>query len=243
MYDWPETQRATDRWWACLRDEFQSAGMIAPAELERELPEMAVWTAADLLLAQTCGYPYVMQLREQVALLGTPDYGVPNCPAGYYRSAFVVHQDDDRESLAAFTNARFAYNAIDSQSGYQAMTQALRSHGGLAQFFSQQLATGSHRRSIKQLAEGHADIAAIDYVSWRLARNHEPVAGKLRVLCLSDAVPGLPYIAHLSADTQLSIEVIESALARLDEPTRETLSLCGFWRSSPTDYDVIAKQG
>ena len=121
MYDWPELAAATDRLWAALRDALRAAGIAAPERLTRDRALMAVWLDPQLVLSQTCGLPIVRELAGRVAIIGAPDYGVPGCPPGFYRSVVVVRADDPRETLAAFRGARLAINGRDSQSGYGAM--------------------------------------------------------------------------------------------------------------------------
>ena len=82
---------------------------------------MAGWTDPGLVLGQTCGLPFVRELAGRVALVGAPDYGLPGCPPGWYRSAVVVRADDPREALAGFRGARLAVNGSDSQSGWGAI--------------------------------------------------------------------------------------------------------------------------
>ncbi|MCB1403292.1 MAG: hypothetical protein KDJ81_11185, partial [Rhodobacteraceae bacterium] len=121
MYDWPELRPAIDRFWSALRDALRAEGMAAPERLERDRDAMAVWTDPTLVLAQCCGLPFVRALSGRVELLGAPDYRVPGCPPGFYRSAVVVRRDDPRETLDAFRGSRLAFNERGSQSGYAAM--------------------------------------------------------------------------------------------------------------------------
>lgn len=242
MYDWPEIADSTNRWWRCLRDEFHQRGIVAPEQLNRQVTAAEILSSSDLLLTQTCGYPYAKTLKDQVALVGTPDYGVPDCPLGYYRSAVVVRADDRRNTLPEFRLCRFVFNAMDSQSGYRAMRQMLAQQFKSMSFLTLLAPSGSHRESIRQVATGSADIATIDYVSWRLAKAYEPAAAALRVLCLSHVAPGLPYITHPSRDHDQLADVVEAALSRLDNATKHRLGLTGFWRSRALDYEVLAKQ-
>lgn len=49
-------------------------------KLARESVMNQVWEDARLLLAQTCGYPYMKSLRTQgIQLIATPVYGAPLC--------------------------------------------------------------------------------------------------------------------------------------------------------------------
>jgi hypothetical protein len=55
--------------------------------------------------------------------------------------------------------------------------------------------TGAHVASVAAVAGGHADLAAIDCVTWAHLKRWRPEAtGKLRVLAWTAAMPGLPLI-------------------------------------------------
>ena len=236
MYDWPEIGHFTDQWWQCLRREFCRAGISSPANLTRDLPLTDSWLSPRLLLSQTCAYPYTYTLRDQVNLVATPDYGVPDCPVGYYRSALVVRAQDERQTLMQFCGSNFAFNALDSQSGYRAIMQMLQNLQRPAVFFAANIRSGSHRESIRFVAEGRADIAAIDYVSWRLAEQFEACSKRLRVLELSPPSPGLPLICATTVEQGRIVEIVESALSTADDSVLSALGICGLWRSTPADY-------
>ena len=83
MYDRPETAAANDRLWAGIRDGLRSHGIAAPDTLTRGANAYwDAWTAADLVFSQTCGFPFRARLHDHVTLIGTPDYGLPDCPDG-----------------------------------------------------------------------------------------------------------------------------------------------------------------
>ena len=109
MYELAGMAPANDRLWALIRDGLRSRGIAAPAALTRgEAAYWPAWTAADLVLSQTCGYPYRARLHDRVTYIGTPEYGVDGCPPGHYRSVFVARRDDPRQTLADFDGAAFA---------------------------------------------------------------------------------------------------------------------------------------
>jgi hypothetical protein len=56
---------------------------------------------SDLLLAQTCGLPFRRDLWGRVAYVATPAYDLPDCPAGWYRSALVARGAGNGGSAAA----------------------------------------------------------------------------------------------------------------------------------------------
>ncbi len=251
MYDWPEVRQATDRLWCDLRDALRQVGIPAPAALTRDRSLEELWNSPALILGQTCGMPYVSALRDKVALLGTPDYAVPGCDPGWYRSVIVVRADERAENLSGFRDRRWAFNEKLSQSGYQAMLHCLHDEGLATVEFFQPVHSGSHRASVQLVAGGKADLASIDYVSWRLARTFLPESDRLRVLQLTAPTPGLPYIAGLGSgagpavsgsEGAVAAAAIGSAIDELPPFISDTLGLRGFWHSTPADYDVIQQR-
>ncbi len=230
MYDWPEVRAHTDSYWQAIRAALGSG----PADLTRNHDDMhGHWLHTDLLLSQTCGMPYRTRLLGKVTRIGTPDYGLPDCPAGHYCSVLVVKAQDSRTQLSDFTNEIFAYNEGGSQSGWAApMTHAAR----LGLRFDRLLATGAHRASIRAVAEGTAALAAIDAVTWELALRHEPATARLKVLARTDPTPGLPYIPALGRDPDPLARAIASAIDSLPADTRAALMLRGLCQITDDAY-------
>jgi len=99
-----------------------------------------------------------------------------------------------RIPLHLLRNARFAYNSEESMSGIIGLTRDLKALGESLEIFAERIETGGHRNSIKAVAEGRADIAAIDCRSWHLAKLYEPAAQNVRVVGWTAKRKGLPYI-------------------------------------------------
>jgi ABC-type phosphate/phosphonate transport system substrate-binding protein len=226
MYDRAETAAANDRLWAAIRDRMRAAGIAAPEHLTRGGADlMAEWLSPDLVLSQTCGLPYRARLHRRVALIGTPDYGVEGCAPGQYRSVFVARADDPREGLAAFDGAGFAYNDGLSQSGWAApQTHA----AALGIRLRPVLRTGGHRLSADAVAEGRAEIAALDAVTWSMIRRWDAVASRLRVVALTDPSPGLPLIACAGTVDAMLHALIADAIAALTQADRDATGLRGL---------------
>jgi ABC-type phosphate/phosphonate transport system substrate-binding protein len=242
MYDWPEVIPAMDRLWAALRDALRAAGVAAPEALTRGIGLMAGWTDPELVLGQTCGLPLVQDLAGRVAVIGALDYGVPGCPAGWYRSAVVVRADDGRGTLESFRGARVAINGTDSQSGYGSILHHAAPFARGGRFFGAAEVTGAHAISAARVADGAADLAAIDWVSWRLFRRFRPQAARLRVLMLTDPTPGCPLIAAPGTDVGRHRQAVVAALHGLDGGTREELGIAGFAPLGAEDYAVIRER-
>ncbi len=225
MYARPQLADAHDRLWALIRTSLADAGVAAPENLSQDAEELAVWTHPELVLSQTCGMPYRLWLHDKVRLVGTPDYGVEGCPPGHYRSALVVRADDPRNGLAAYRDALFAYNQVFSQSGYAAPYFHIKPHGF---WFENRLHCDAHLQSAKAVAEGRADIASLDAVSWRLMQEYEPSASKLRVLEYTTPTPGLPMITSMQHDPAVILHAVSAAIDAMLPADRLALGLRGI---------------
>jgi ABC-type phosphate/phosphonate transport system substrate-binding protein len=237
MYDLDHTRAANDRLWALIRDGLRARGLDAPEALTRgEAAYWPAWEAPDLVLSQTCGYPFRARLHGRVAYVGTPDYGVPGCPAGHYRSVFVARADDPREGLQAFDGAAFAFNEDLSQSGWAAPQVHARR---LGLRLPPALRTGGHRLSALAVADGRADLAALDAVTWALMQDADPLARRLRVVGLTAPTPGLPVIAALGANADATFAALADAIPALDPDDRVTLRLTGLHRLPEAAYLAV----
>lgn len=221
MYDLPGLAAATDAWWAGLAAAFRAEGLEAvPERLTREADHTALWTAPDLFFSQTCGYPLTHGLAGRVSLVATPVYDVPGCAGGQYRSEILVRADDPAAGLADLKGRRAAVNAADSQSGWHALRHAVSTLTEEGRFFGAMKLTGGHRASALAVAQGAADVCAIDCVTWALLRRVQPeLTEQLRVLSSSAAAPALPYITRLDVSTD-DLRRLRAGLARAAEDPR-----------------------
>ncbi len=222
MYQRAELVDAHDRYWQLIRTHLGTAGIDSPENLSQEAEEFYVWKHPELVLSQTCGMPYRTWLHEKVELVGTPDFGVQGCPPGYYRSALIVRADDPRRDTEAFENAIFGYNQTFSQSGYAAPFWHLAQKGF---WFENRLHTEQHLLSALAVAEGRADIASLDAVSWRNIAKYEPFAQDLRVLEWTCPTPGLPLITALGNDQAAIFKAVKLAITDLNAEDRAQLGL------------------
>ncbi len=237
MYDRAETAGANDRLWALIRDGLRRRGVAAPDLLTRGAGAYwPAWTSPDLVLSQTCGLPYRAELHDKVSLIGTPDYGVQDCPPGYYRSIFVARADDPRSRAADFADAAFAYNDGLSQSGWST-PKAWFAAQGLA--LTPTLCTEGHAASAQAVAEGRADFAAIDAVTWSLLHSYDPVAKALKVVGQTDPSPGLPLISAASATGAAHFDAVAQAIADLAPDDRQILQLKGLVRIPSAAYLAV----
>lgn len=236
MYARPELGAAHARLWAQTRAALAARGIAAPAGLSQQAGEWAVWEDPALVLSQTCGMPYRTRLAGKVQLVGTPDYGLAGCPPGHYRSAVVVRADDPRQTLGAFQDATLAYNMAHSQSGFAAL-HAHMAPSGI--WFTRRIASGGHLASARMVAQGRADIAALDAQTWRLIQRYEPFAAQLRVLAQTAPTPGLPLITGLHLDADTVFDAVQTAIAALTTTERRMLDLRGLVRIPHDAYMAV----
>ena len=199
------------------------------------------WKRPDLLLSQTCGYPLVTQLKEQVQVLGTFLYRAPGCQGITCRSQVVVRQADATNPLQNFAGRTVAYNSQDSQSGYNSLRALIAPLARQGRFFGSHVESGGHLRSIDSVREGDADIAAIDCVTLAGVARYQPekLTG-LHVWGETAAYPGLPLVTSASTPAQ-EVAILREALADISsEPAYrsvcEPLLIDGFAVLGAADY-------
>lgn len=226
MYDRPETAAANDRLWTLIREALADG----PERLTRDGDPH--WTDSELLLSQTCSLPYRSRLAAQVTLVARPVHDLP-CPLGCYFSVIVTRADETRSGLAAFANARLAINEPGSQSGWAAVEGMAKDQDVT---FRNVHATGSHLESARAVAEGRADLAALDAVSWHVIQRFEAFAGALSVMETSPPTPALPYITARTRDPAPIRRALEAAVAALPAEDRATLCLTGIAEAPEAAY-------
>lgn len=170
-----------------------------------ELNFHAVWLHPKLLLAQTCWGPLELGLAEHVTVVGQPSYeGIEGGRNELYSSAILMRRggggvpppegEQALVPLDRLRGRRLAYNSVDSMSGYLALARDLGAAGEGLAIFPEHVVTGSHRASVVAVANGEADVCAVDCRSWKLARLHEPRSVDLEVVGWTSKRKGLPFI-------------------------------------------------
>lgn len=171
------------------------------------------WQQPDLILSQTCGYPLVTRLPD-VQVVGAFHYAAPGCEGILYRSFLVAREADKHLTVADFRGRRLVCNSSDSQSGYNVLRKRIAPEV-LDRYFTHVSFSGSHRRSLIEIKDGRADLAAIDCVTWALLQRHEPdVVAGLAVIEQSPLTPGLPLITS-GETTPDRLQAIREALTAL----------------------------
>lgn len=196
----------------------------ARARLPGDVPEALTWPTdatlwdhwrrPDILLSQCCAPCWSGWLHEDAALVGAFDFGLPDTSSGRYRSVLVQRLDDPRAPEEA-AGGRVAANAVDSQSGWGALRDTGWRLGPVT-------ITGAHAASMRAVAEGAADLAAIDAVTWRL--NPHP---RLRVRRVTPPTPAPPLFTRVPAMAEPLRAALDAAARALPVPMRRRAGLVG----------------
>jgi ABC-type phosphate/phosphonate transport system substrate-binding protein len=189
----------------------QDPATLPPDELD--LPTL--WRHPALLLAQACWGPMELGLQQHVRVVGQDDYsGMEGGKEAFYSSPIVMRRGegvaiaapaDGRPQLPLNTirQKRLAFNSHDSMSGYLSLKRDLEALGETPDLFMSHIETGGHRNSIKAVAAGRADVAAIDCKSWELAQRYDEAASALIVVGWTGRRKGLPFISARELPTHL----------------------------------------
>jgi ABC-type phosphate/phosphonate transport system substrate-binding protein len=250
MYELPPLAPAWDRFWALTRAELSKRGIDAAETLRRVEPYSQSWRDPELLIGQTCGWPLVSQLCDAVVPFARFDFGLDTKRPGDYFSVFigprasvpaVALRPADLAPLLADPDTRIAVNSFASQSGFRALGECLAEPMTVNR--DRLVMTGSHINSIRAVAAGQADLAAIDAATWQLALEHEPAARQVSVVARSTDAPGLPLIASArhGEKASLLLECLTSAVRNLAAADRAALHLSGVVPARREDYEVLKR--
>lgn len=197
-----------------------------------ELDFHQLWLSPALLFGQTCWGPMELGLARHVQVIAQPNYDAFEGGQGeLYSSALVMAADggppvaspQDGKAvipLDLLRGKRFIFNNPDSMSGLIGLTRDLEALGESLDIFSSRSESGGHRSSIVAVAEGRADIAAIDCESWALAQRFEPAAEGVKVVGWTARRKGLPYITTRTTPEK-TIAAMREAVAAVESGASE----------------------
>ncbi|TPL00087.1 MULTISPECIES: PhnD/SsuA/transferrin family substrate-binding protein [unclassified Mesorhizobium] len=183
------------------------------------------WLSPALLFGQTCWGPMELGLAPHVQVIAQPSYDAFEGGQGELYSSALVMAADGGPSVVSPADGkavipldliggkRFTFNNPDSMSGLIGLTRDLEAMGESLDIFASRSESGGHRSSIVAVAEGKADIAAIDCESWALAQRFEPAAKGVKVVGWTARRKGLPYITARTTPERIIAamrEVVES---------------------------------
>jgi len=246
MYDFPWIVGANDALWASISARLAEAGVQSPKALTRGPNPAAQWRDPTLIFGQACGYPYVAGLKDAVTLIAAPEYAFPGCDGAVHRSFLVCRARDPRRALDEFRGSTAALNGWDSNTGMNLFRAAVAPIARGAPFFRAVVVTGSHEASVTAVADGRADLASIDCVSFALIESGRPeLVERVAIIAESPLSPGLPFIASARLGAPTIAAVREALIGALADPrvaeARAALGLKSARPTSPAEYDRVAE--
>jgi phosphonate transport system substrate-binding protein len=158
-----------------------------------------------------------------------------------YFSEVVVPAAGPASSLADLAGARWGYNDTCSLSGWFAMQARVRDPEA---FFGEVVRTGSHLASLRELAEGRIEGAAIDSTVLGWALPADPVlASRVRVIESWGPYPIQPVVARADLGPPAILAIAEALLSLAPGSTAARalapFGLAGFVASAPLSVAEI----
>lgn len=238
MYGFEELQPGYEAYWA----EVHRRVPWTPDRLTWHDDVHESWTAPDLVVGWTCGWPLVSRLVDHVQVVGAFEFDIPECNGASYRSVVVVRRDlavDGADLGSIDVAGTAAVNSHESLSGWVSLLHAV--HGPGATWRGPVVWTGAHVRSLEVLAAGEADVASIDSVTWALVHRLRPeLAEAVRPVGHGPQVPCLPVVASPEVPADRLAELRHAMAGAVDEPslrdTMRTLLIRRFVPLTLADY-------
>jgi ABC-type phosphate/phosphonate transport system substrate-binding protein len=262
MYDWPEVADAVDELWIHISKAAAARGIDVPDTLTRRADLESLWSDPTMILGQVCSLNPVRDGLGETEVVGTivydPPTGLPQPESGSYYSVIVCRSDDPRlldgdegvghaianDSIGRFAGAGVASSGDDSQSGYWSLGHFVRDHLGDGPLFGEVTFTGTHRESIRAVADGRSDLAAIDVHSWHLACEHEAEAvAQLTIVGTTQPTPGVVCVVswELADQRDALDEVLDDAIASfIGTEAADRLHISGYRRRRLEEFQVVA---
>lgn len=227
--------------------------LSAQTGIQVNFDQTTPWLAASEQLATgqiqmgwICGLLYTLQQDRQARyqVLAKPIFAGQHEPL--YFSYLVVHQDSGIQTLTDLANKRLVINDPDSYSGHHAVWAYWAKLANPPQFASMSI-SGSHSHSLRMLAAGEADVAAIDctvFDYWLQSSKPEmqAVLKQLRSIARINPAPTPPLVMHQSVAFETT-QRIQKALLALNHSqwlaALQQAGLKGLVNASDQDYDVM----
>ncbi len=149
---------------------FAVLGERMKAVLEENGVDLDGAFAAGFAAGHVCGITFATAPEGRYRYLATMVADSPELPAGYYDSLLITSARGGLSSPADFDPARHraVINEPRSFSGNLTFAAHMQAAHGIS--LGDVMRSGAHLKSIAMVASGEADLAAIDRVSFSLAR-------------------------------------------------------------------------
>jgi ABC-type phosphate/phosphonate transport system substrate-binding protein len=210
-----------------------------PSTLTRSGDVHAGWSDPDWIVTHVCGLPYAARHRDRLEVLGAFALSIPDAtPDARYRSVLLSPHDRTVSELTSSETHAVA-NSADSLSGWASLLNATVGPTGV--WPGSVTFTSAHYQSVRMLAEGQADLAAIDAWSLALIRQEQPdLLDRLFQVGHGPLVPTPAITARATLGDERIKELREAFADALAEPeldeAKSALHITGFVRLTLSDY-------
>lgn len=136
-----------------------------------------------------------------------------------YRSVIVVSAESHAVTVSDTFDGRLALNEYGSWSGYRGLERWLETRSLSIDAYRTHVLTGSHRNSVSAVAEGVADVAAVDHTVWDHLVATEPRVSGVRVLATTSDSPAPPFSLRTALVADLApilLSLHPAGLARIE---------------------------
>jgi phosphonate transport system substrate-binding protein len=161
-----------------------------------------------------------------------------------YFSDIIVRRQSKYQTFGDLQGVGWAYNEVNSHSGYNITRYYLASLGVPQPYFGRVVAAGSHERSIEMVLQNEVDAAAIDSTVLAIAQELDHrVRDELRIIVTTPPSPIPPLVISQEVPAALRQE-IRQVLVEMDgqQKGRYILQKAGLKRwavVTDRDYDPI----
>jgi phosphonate transport system substrate-binding protein len=223
-----------------IANRLQRRPLLAQRKTYAEVNHMVEHGEVDV--AFVCSAPYV----EGKARFGMELLVVPvTCGQKVYHSYILAHRDSPLDSFDDMRGRVFAFTDPGSNSGCLVPKYMLARRGETPEsFFSESYYTYSHDNSIRAVAEGMADGAAVDSLIWEYLQETDPTWTARTKIVEKSPPYGIPPVVvhpHLDPDLKHRLKQVFLTLHE-DEEARgllRTLRIDRFEEADDAAYDSI----
>lgn len=247
MYDIPEVRDILDSWWAGLVRHLKREGLTnVPDRIQHDRNLSDLWEDPDLWFSQCCGYDIVRRYAGKLRPVATPHYGAPGCKDHRYASNVVVAETCKADDVLEMFGSVCVVNGPESHSGSNALKVLVAPRNRNGRFFTETTVSGSHVESLEMIRRGHADVAAIDCVTYALLESYRPSAlAGIRKLGRTYRAPAIPYVTRWNTGDdmvkRLRTAIFDAFADANLKTTRQAIYLKGLEAIPAATYEQIAE--
>jgi len=235
-----KTRQLYDDLLRLIANRVQQRALLAQRKTYAEINDMIERRKVDL--AFVCSAPYVAgNAKFGMEILAVPVmYGQK-----VYHSYIITHRDSSLNSFDDLRGKVFAFTDPQSNTGCLVPKYMLTKRGETHQsFFSEFYYTYSHDNSIRTVAEGMADGAAVDSLIWEyLQATDSTYTAHTKIIAKSPPYGIPPVVVHPDLDPDLKRQ-LKHVFLHLHEDAEarrilDTLRIDRFEEGDDSAYDCI----